>query len=65
MILIRTKNGIKYWTDSYSADEDGFYNFNSETKSGSVRSVRLNKECIEEISEIKDKSTSKVKQSSL
>ena len=59
MILIKTKNGTKYWTESYTLDEQNFLVFDSDTKSGSVRSVRLNQDCVEEISEIRAKSSSK------
>lgn len=49
MIVIRLKDNKKYWTNSYS-EKDGFLIFDTQTKTGSIRQLMVNKTEVVEIS---------------
>ena len=51
MIIIRTNQNQKYWTKAYKEVGD-FLEFESETREGIIRKVKLNKNAVVEISEI-------------
>jgi len=50
MIVIRAGDRA-YWTDKYVIDPDGFVAFDTVTKAGVVRSNRINKAKVDEITE--------------
>lgn len=51
MIVIRTKDGFKHWTESYSEDQN-FLVFETKSKEGKKAKHRLNKDQVAEIAEI-------------